>query len=123
MHILVILDACYSGFALGESVQILRDAQRYSDDLSKRMSRRVIASAMSDQPALDNGPVSGHSLFTGTLVEALAQGKADEDNKGFVTSSEMSFMSKEGRYLGQIRNRHPDLAPLSLMTGANWSFH
>lgn len=91
MHILVILDACHSGFALGESVQVLRDVQRFSDDLSKRMSRRVIASAMSDQPALDNGPVSGHSLFTGTLVEALAHGKADEDNKGFVTSSEMAL--------------------------------
>lgn len=91
MHILLILDACHSGFALGESVQVLRDVQRYSDDLSKRMSRRVIASAMSDQPALDNGPVIGHSLFTGTVVEALAQGKADEDNKGFVTSSEIAL--------------------------------
>ncbi len=90
-HILVILDACYSGFALGESVQVLRDVQRYSDDLSKRTSRRVIASAMSDQPALDNGPVSGHSLFTGTLVEALADGKADEERKGFVTSSEVAL--------------------------------
>ena len=91
MHILVILDACHSGFALGDSVQVLRDTQRYSDDLSKRMSRRVIASAMSDQPALDNGPVSGHSLFTGTVVEALAGGKADTDNKGFVTSSEIAL--------------------------------
>lgn len=91
MHILVILDACHSGFALGESVRVLRDVQRYSDDLSQRMSRRVIASAMSDQPALDNGPISGHSLFTGTLIEALAHGKADEENKGFVTSSEMAL--------------------------------
>lgn len=64
-HVLLILDACYSGFALGEAVQVLRSHDRYSDDLSRRLSRRVITSAMDDQPALDNGPIAGHSLSPG----------------------------------------------------------
>ena len=90
-HVLVILDACYSGFALGETVQVLRSHERYSDDLSRRLSRRVITSAMDDQPALDNGPIAGHSLFTGTLVEGIDSGEADGENKGFVTSSELAL--------------------------------
>ncbi len=115
MHILVILDACHSGFALGESVQVLRGGtQRYSDDLSKRMSRRVIASAMSDQPALDNGPVSGHSLFTGTLVEALAHGKADNDNKGFVTSSEMALYVQKQVATWSNSQQTPDFGSFEL---------
>jgi uncharacterized caspase-like protein len=114
MHILVILDACHSGFALGESVQVLRDVQRFSDDLSKRMSRRVIASAMSDQPALDNGPVSGHSLFTGTLVEALANGKADGDNKGFVTSSEIALYVQRAVASWSSSQQTPDFGSFEL---------
>jgi len=35
-HVLVILDACYSGFALGETVQVLRSQERYSDDMGRR---------------------------------------------------------------------------------------
>jgi uncharacterized caspase-like protein len=114
MHILVILDACHSGFALGETVRVLRDVQRYSDDLSKRMSRRVIASAMSDQPALDNGPVSGHSLFTGTLVEALALGKADGENKGFVTSSEVALYVQQKVASWSNSQQTPDFGSFEL---------
>lgn len=92
-HILVILDSCHSGFALNEvpTVQIVRGADRYSEVLSARMSRRVVTSALHDQAALDSGPVAGHSLFTGTLIEALDKGAADTDRKGFVTSSELAL--------------------------------
>jgi uncharacterized caspase-like protein len=90
-HIMVILDACYSGFALGDAVKVLRDHEPYTDDLDRRVSRNVITSAMHDQPALDNGPIPGHSLFTGVLIEALQSGRADRDNRGFVTGSELAL--------------------------------
>ncbi len=91
-HVLLILDACYSGFALDENIEILRDGTpRYTEDLSRRVSRRIMTSAMADQPAQDNGPVPNHSLFTGTLIEALDPGRADEQVKGFVTSSELAL--------------------------------
>lgn len=71
-HILVILDACHSGVALGSVIK-WRDAgaERSGslDELRRRQSRRVIASALGDQRAMDGGPVAGHSLFTGCLIE------------------------------------------------------
>ncbi|MEO7733178.1 MAG: DUF559 domain-containing protein, partial [Kofleriaceae bacterium] len=36
-----------------------------------RRSRRVLASTLDDQRAMDSGPVAGHSVFTGFLIEAL----------------------------------------------------
>ena len=90
-HLLVILDACHSGFAMGRAVDKWRDGgvPEYTDPLSRRVSRKVITSAMDDQRALDAGPRPGHSLFTGALIESLHTGEADSKRKGFVTSSEL----------------------------------
>jgi len=60
--------------------------------LRARQSRRVITSALEDQRALDNGPVPGHSLFTGCLIEGLTGGLT-QGGKREVTGSEL------GQYL------------------------
>jgi very-short-patch-repair endonuclease len=76
-HILVILDSCHSGIALGRSIAH-RGVGVRSDGSSKpfheRRSRRILTSALDDQRAMDGGPVAGHSVFTGCLIEALRGG-------------------------------------------------
>jgi uncharacterized caspase-like protein len=78
-HILVILDACQSGIALGSLIK-WRDGGAWRgdslDELRRRQSRRVITSALGDQRAMDGGPIDGHSLFTGCLIEGLTGGLA-----------------------------------------------
>jgi hypothetical protein len=73
-HILVILDACHSGIALDPSTR-WRGAGGHRaapmDRLRARRSRRVLTSALDDEVAMDGGPIAGHSLFTGCLIEAL----------------------------------------------------
>lgn len=115
-HILVILDSCHSGFALNEmpTVQIVRSFDRYSEDLSARMSRRVVTSALHDQAALDSGPVAGHSLFTGTLIEALDKGAADPDHKGFVTSSELALYVQKSVASWSSSQQTPDFGSFEL---------
>jgi very-short-patch-repair endonuclease len=73
-HILVILDSCHSGIALSRSIQhrgvgVRTDGAPTS--FRARRSRRVLTSALDDQRAMDGGPVPGHSVFTGCLIEAL----------------------------------------------------
>lgn len=94
-HILVIIDSCHSGFALGEAMNCFRDAVRYEKDLSSRISRKVITSAQREQLALDGGPIPGHSLFTGTLVDGFNWGKADLDSNGLITSSELGLFTQQ----------------------------
>ena len=113
-HVLLILDACYSGFALGSTVEVLRSQERYTDDLSRRVSRRVITSAMDDQPALDNGPIPGHSLFTGTLIKAIDDGQADGEKKGFVTSSELALYLQQTVGSSSGSRQTPDFGSFQL---------
>ena len=94
-HILVILDACHSGFALGE-VKQYRDAVTYTKDLNAKVSRRVITSALREQPALDGGSsLLGHSLFTGTLINGFNWGEADLDGNGLSSSSELGLFLQQ----------------------------
>jgi hypothetical protein len=90
-HILVFLDACYSGIALGAFIRNWRgDAGGDPlEQLRTRRSRHVITSALDDQRALDNGPVEGHSLFTGCLIEALRGGIASPG--AVVTGSQIAL--------------------------------
>lgn len=77
-HILVILDACFSGIALGSNIERYRgegDAEPLAS-LSQRRSRRIITSALPEERALDSGPKVGNSLFTGYLIEGLEGGLA-----------------------------------------------
>ncbi|MFO0701112.1 MAG: caspase family protein [Nitrospira sp.] len=90
-HVLVILDSCHSGFAVGSSMKSFRSVERYKSDLANKVSRRVITSAMREQLASDNGPIPKHSLFAGILINGLNCGKSDIDRNGLVTSSELSL--------------------------------
>jgi uncharacterized caspase-like protein len=103
-HILVILDACHSGIAL-DPVLRWRDIGGPGDvplpTLRARRSRRIITSAMDGQVACDGGPVPGHSLFTGCLIEALTGGLRTRHG-GVVTVSEL------GAYVQRRVESYPD---------------
>src|SRR4028119_2099777 len=113
-HILVILDSCHSGFALGEAMRIYKSANRYEKDLSSRISRKVITSARREQLALDCGPIPGHSLFTGTLIDGFNWGKADLDGNGLITSSELGLFIQQQVAQASQSNQTPDFGSFDL---------
>jgi len=120
-HILVVLDACHSGLALGS---IIRHRHRGLqtvrpepfEQLHARRSRRVITSALDDQLAMDGGPVRGHSLFTGCLIEALTGGLVSSSGRrmSLVTGSEVGqyVQRRVSEYQGSTQT--PDFGALEL---------
>lgn len=113
-HILVILDSCHSGFALGEAASSFRDAVRYQQDLTHRRSRKVITSAQREQPALDNGPIPGHSLFTGTLIHGFNWGEADLEGNGLITGSELGLFVQQRVAQASSSAQTPDFGSFHL---------
>lgn len=102
-HILVVLDACHSGIAL-DPILKWRDRASWQDvpleTLRMRRSRRIITSALDDQIAHDGGPVYGHSLFTGCLIEGLSH--------GIRPGSKVTTGSELGVYLQQRVDSYPE---------------
>ncbi len=98
-HVLVILDSCYSGMALEGNFKTRGETTQQATDLMRRVSRRVLTSAQSDQLAADGGAdFPDNSLFTGWLIEGLRRGaqggtsdapSPDTDEDGMITVTEL----------------------------------
>jgi serine/threonine protein kinase/uncharacterized caspase-like protein len=115
-HILVIIDACHSGVALGSLVKWRSAAPAPSRDLEElrqRRSRRIITSALDDQRAMDTGPYPGHSLFTGCLLEALSGGLA-HDGRSMATGSEIGLYLQRRVSSYPMSTQTPDFGALEL---------
>jgi hypothetical protein len=115
-HILVILDACHSGVALGSVIKWRGDGGGRDgslDELHRRQSRRVITSALGGQRAMDGGPIHGHSLFTGCLIEGLTGGLT-RDERREATGSELGIyvQRRVTSYTGSRQT--PDFGTLEL---------
>jgi len=107
-HILVILDACFSGIALSRVVKWGRGSGALIDlpfaAANARHSRLVITSAADDEQAMDSGPVAGHSLFTGCLIEALTGGVSPVGQRG---DRHVTIGSRLGNYVRDRVQTYP----------------
>ena len=83
-HVLFIMDACYGGLALTRNTYM--GSTRFLKDMLLRISRQVITAGKADEAVADSGgPLPGHSVFTGHLIEGLRGKAATED--GVMTAS------------------------------------
>lgn len=87
-HALFVIDACYSGLGLTRAGG--RDAgnANFLRDNARRIGRQMMTAGGADQQVADDGP-AGHSVFTWTLLQALA-GKADLNGDGLITATELA---------------------------------
>ncbi len=84
-HMLFIMDACYGGLALTRG-GLAPGSTRFLKDMLMRYSRQVLTAGKADEVVSDaGGPLAGHSVFTGHLLEAL-KGKASSE-EGIITAN------------------------------------
>ena len=114
-HILVILDACHSGVALNPLIKWRGQSQNLEsfEHLRGRRSRRIITSALEDQLAMDNGPIPGHSLFTGCLIQALT-GDLAREGRAVTTGSELGVYLRHRVTTYPHSRQTPDHGTLAL---------
>jgi formylglycine-generating enzyme required for sulfatase activity len=60
----------------------------YLKEITRRKARQIITAGGKDQIVLDGGPY-GHSVFTGSILEAIKEGLADFNGDGYITYAEL----------------------------------
>ena len=85
-HVFAVIDSCHSGFALPVRGGDRGSPESHAANLESKDSRKALSSAGEGETAADEGPIPGHSLFTGTLIQGLRDGAADTSGKGIVTA-------------------------------------
>lgn len=77
-HMLFIMDACYGGLAITRSPG--PGSMRFLKNMLQRFSRQVLTAGKADEVVADaGGPLPGHSVFTGHLLQGLDGGAATSD--------------------------------------------
>src|SRR5262249_14875539 len=82
--------------------------------LRARRSRRIITSALDDQLAMDSGPIYGHSLFTGCLIEALTGGIAAKTGQSVLIGSQIGVHVQARVTTYPSSQQTPDFGALEL---------
>jgi hypothetical protein len=117
-HVLVILDSCHSGVALDPVARYRASGAtgltESLEQLHTRRSRRIITSALEDQVALDSGPLHGHSLFTGCLIEALRGNMPVREGRSIVTGSDIGIHVQRRVTAYPDSKQTPDFGALEL---------
>lgn len=89
-HVLFVMDACYGGLALTRHT--LPGSTRFLKDMLLRHSRQVLTAGKADELVSDaGGPLAGHSVFTGHLIEAL-RGKAASEGGVITAGGVMAYV-------------------------------
>lgn len=90
-HILFLMDACYGGLAITRGGSRL-PSMRFLQDMLLRPARQVLTAGKADEIVSDSGgPIPGHSIFTGHLLEAL-NGKAQSEDGVITANGVMSYI-------------------------------
>jgi hypothetical protein len=82
-HVFFVMDACYGGLAITRA--LAPGSSRFLKDMLLRPARQVLTAGKADEAVADfGGPIPGHSVFTGHLIQAL-EGAAASD--GIITAN------------------------------------
>jgi len=77
-HVVFIMDACYGGLAVTRSPG--PGSMRFLKNMLQRFARQVITAGKADEVVSDaGGPMPGHSVFTGHLLQGLDGNAATTD--------------------------------------------
>lgn len=89
-HLLFIMDACYGGLAIQRTPA--PGSMRFLQNMLTRYARQVITAGKGDEVVADSGgPLPGHSVFTGHLLQGL-NGEANSGDGVLTASGLMAYV-------------------------------
>jgi hypothetical protein len=93
-HMLFLVDACYGGLAAMNTRSLTTNTPNYIDKITKDISRQIITAGGKDEQVLEKDEWE-HSAFTKNLLSGLKEKRADYNDDGIITGSEIGMYLQE----------------------------
>jgi hypothetical protein len=107
-HILFLVDACFSGFAITRDAPTKTPDVAYLEAMTREPAVQIITAGRKGEQVLED---EGHGLFTRRVIQGLT-GLADMDQNGIITAQELATWL-ETRVIRDSDNRqHPQYSRL-----------
>jgi len=93
-HMLFLVDACYGGLAAVNTRALSTSSPNYIDKIKKESARQVITAGGKEEKVIEKDEWE-HSAFTKNLLAGLKDNKADQNQDGYITGSEIGLYLQE----------------------------
>jgi len=93
-HMLFLVDACYGGLAAVNTRSLNINTPNFLDKITVENARQIITAGGKDEKVLEKDDWE-HSAFTKNLLSGLKDKKADQNQDGYITGSEIGFFLQE----------------------------
>jgi uncharacterized caspase-like protein len=93
-HMLFFVDACYGGLAAVGTRSLSVNTPNYIDKITKENARQIITAGGKDEKVMEKDEWQ-HSAFTKNILLGLKEKKADQNQDGYITGSELGLFLQE----------------------------
>lgn len=107
-HVLFVIDACFSGFALTRDPDLDRVTDHFLASALREPVVQVITAGKKGERVVEEG---GHGLFTRRLLDGL-RGLADTEGRGFITALQLASWIEPRIVRDSAGRMHPQYGKL-----------
>jgi|TARA_B100002003_G_scaffold82910_1_gene77417 uncharacterized caspase-like protein len=93
-HMLFLVDACYGGLAAVNTRSLSTSAPNFLDKIVQENARQIITAGGKDEEVIEKDEWQ-HSAFTKNILLGLRDKKADQNQDGFITGTELGLYVQE----------------------------
>ena len=107
-HMLFLVDACYGGLAAMNTRSLNTKSPNYLDKISQDISRQIITAGGKEETVIEKDDWE-HSAFTRSLLLGLREKRADYNEDGFITGSEIGMYVQENVTIDTENHQTPQI--------------
>ena len=115
-HMLFLVDACYGGLAAVNTRSLNLNTPNYLDKITQENSRQIITAGGKDEKVIEKDDWE-HSAFTKNILSGLKDKKADQNDDGYITGSEIGLYLQENVSIDTENFQTPQVRRLTTHEG------
>ena len=115
-HMMFLIDACYGGLAAVNTRSLNTNTPNFLDKIVTEKARQIITAGSEDEKVIEKDEWE-HSAFTKSILSGLKNQKADQNQDGYITGTELGLYIQENVSIETQNFQTPQTKRLTIHDG------